>query len=121
MSWKILKYSTVVVSMLPHTARRIKRLSARRLGSKFTEEANKEATSDLFHLGVRFNCSSSPPMTGQPEKREICTHIISNVLSSISESAIDSYQDNSCEEHGTFVERCIVVLSSWKTVNLRRW
>ena len=35
------------------------------------EEANKEAVSDLFHLGL----TSTVALHGHPGKREICTHV----------------------------------------------
>ena len=42
---------------------------------------------------------------------------VSNVLSSISKYANDSFKENSREEHEAFVEILVVVLLSWKTMN----
>jgi len=43
---------------------------------------------------------------------------VSNVLSSISEYADDSFKENSCEECKTFVETLVAVLQGWKTMNV---
>ena len=40
---------------------------------------------------------------------------VSDVLSSISEYANDSFKENSCEERETFVQMLVAVLQSWKT------
>ena len=42
----------------------------------------------------------------------------SNVLSSISEYANDSFKENSCEEREAFIE---TLIESLKTMNLWRW
>ena len=48
-----------------------------------------------------------------------CTHThVSNVLSSISKYANDSFKENSLEEHEAFVEMLVAVSLSWKPINV---
>ena len=62
-------------------------------------------------------------MTGHPGKREICTHIsvmYSRPFPSLLMTA-PTFEDNSFEEHETFVEIHAAVFLDWKTINLWRW
>ena len=78
--------------------------------------ANKEAVSGLYHLGL--SCSS-PPVTTWSSWRAWNLHTcFSNVLSSISEYANDSFKENSREECEAFLEAftrsCFVELNVWR-------
>ena len=81
------KYSTVVAKNLEGSA-------------ELAEEANKEAVSDLFHLGL---ASTVVLLILESVTRPAHT-CVSNVLLSISEYANDSFKENSRKEREAFVE-----------------
>jgi len=65
-------------------------------------EANKEAVSDLFHLGLASTVVLLI-LESVTRSAHTCVGII-NVLSSISEYANDSFKENSRKEREAFVE-----------------
>ena len=81
------KYSTVVAKNLEGSA-------------ELAEEANKEAVSDLFHLGL----TSTVVLLILESMTQSALTCVSNVLLSISEYANDNFKENLCKEREAFVE-----------------
>ena len=77
------------------------------------EKPNKEAVSNLFHLGLTSTVALllQWQLHGHSYWKAWNLHTrVSNVLSSISENANDNFKENSWEERKAFIETLVAVL-----------